>query len=96
MEEDADLFADFPELPFAHSDNVLTLDPNLSRVGLHQSYEMLKQNAFAATAASNDGEGFTSCDFKIDATQNFLFPYLFSPMPAPQSLAKICSKPDEA
>ena len=42
LKEDADLFADFPELPFAHSDNVLPLDPNLSRVGLHQSYEMLK------------------------------------------------------
>jgi hypothetical protein len=35
---------------------------------------MFKQDAFAATASSNNRECLTSCDLKIDAAQNFLLP----------------------
>src|SRR6266568_4794236 len=60
LEKNAHLFADLPELTFAHSDDVLALDPNFPRVGLHQSDKMFKQNAFTPAAAPNDGKGFTS------------------------------------
>jgi hypothetical protein len=41
---------------------------------------MLKQNAFAAAAAANDGERFAMRDFEINAPQNFLVAdFLFQP-----------------
>src|SRR6266403_4340586 len=77
LEKNADLFADLPELTFAHSDDVLALDPNFPRVGLHQSDKMFKQNTFSAAASSNNRECLTGYDLKIDATQNFLLSDLF-------------------
>src|SRR5438552_17038767 len=77
LKENANLFADCAELTLVHSDDVLTIDPNFSRVRRHQSHEIFKQNAFAAAAPSNDRECLASCDLKIDAAQDFLLPNLF-------------------
>ena len=96
LKKNADLLADFPEL---RSLIPIMFWPSIQispASGLHQTDEMLEQHAFAAAAPSDDREGFAGRDFKIDSTQNFLLSDLFSPMPAPRSLAKICSKPDEA
>ena len=77
--------ADRPELALVHSDDVLALDPNFSRVRLHQSDQMFKQNALAAAAPPNDGQRFTAPDLKIDAAQNFLLPDFLLSTNAPRS-----------
>ena len=81
MKKNADLFADLPELAFAHADNVLALDPNFSRVRLHQADDMFQQNAFAAAAAPNNRKGLARDDLQIDAAQNFLLPDSFRQCP---------------
>ena len=95
LEKNAYLFADRSELALIHSDDVVTIDPNFSRVRRHQSDEVLEQNALAAAASSNDRQRFTSCDFKIDAAQNFLLPNLFWPPTALRSLATNYRGPHE-
>src|SRR6266511_2674141 len=81
LEQYANLFANLPELALSHSDDVVTIDPNFPRVRRHQSDEVLEQNALAATASSDNRECLTSCDFKIDAAQNFLLPNAFDHRP---------------
>src|SRR5262249_50579722 len=70
LEKNAHLLPDTSQLPFAHSDNVLAGNPDLTRIRLHQSDEMLKQNRFAATASSDNHERFTHCDIQIYSAQN--------------------------
>src|SRR4029453_14327539 len=77
LKKNAYLHANRPELTLVHSDDVLTIEPNFSRVRRHQTPEMFKQNAFAPAASSNDRECLTSCDLKIDAAQDFLLSDLF-------------------
>ena len=72
MKENANLLPDRAELALVQAGNVLAFDPNFARIGLHQSDQVLEQNALAATAATNDGECFTVRDVEINAAQNFL------------------------
>ena len=60
------------EIPFRHAGNILSFDPDLARVRLHQTDQVFEQNAFAAAAAADQDKGLTFADFKINALQNFL------------------------
>src|SRR5262249_33689794 len=68
----AHLLANRRELALVHPNDVLAFNPNFARVRLHQSDDVLDQNALAAAAAADQDKRFTLSDFKIDAPQNFL------------------------
>ena len=51
--------------------------PDLAGIRLHQSDQILEQNAFTAAAPADDGQGFAMPDFQIHSAKNFLLPDCF-------------------
>ena len=72
LKQDADLAPDGGKLALAQSDDALTIDPDFALVRLHQSDQILQQDALAAAAAADDDERLASRNAQIDAAQNFL------------------------
>src|SRR5207244_3967992 len=60
------------QLAFAHRDDVLTVDQDVAGIGFHQPDEVFEQDAFAAAAAADDGDGFAAFDLETDAFQDAL------------------------
>ena len=72
LKKNSNFLPDRRELPLGHLDDVLTFDPDFTRVRAHQTDQVFEQNAFPAAAAADDRECFAARDIEIDSAQNFL------------------------
>jgi len=64
LKKDAYFLSNGAELSLAHSDDVLTANPNFAALRSHKPDEIFQQNRFTAAATTNDDEGLADGDVK--------------------------------
>src|ERR1700722_15502871 len=72
LEQKAHLLSDLSHLVESEAGNILSMDANRSRVRYLQADNDSEQNAFAGTASTQHGQGFSAAYGQGDSVQEFL------------------------